>query len=292
MKSLLREPLFYFLLLGAVLFGAYQFASSGDMDEEPQGEIVISDGQIDALIQGFERVWQRLPTQQELDNLVQGYIREEIMYREALAMGLDRDDQIIRRRLQQKLEFLTDDIASLAEPTTEELEAFRLENAALYRKPSRFSLQHIYFNVNERRESAVADAVAVLESLQQQGDAESELDPSTLGDQLLMTPLQFELADENEIAREMGQQFVNTIKELPIGDWQGPVDSGFGIHLVRISQHIEGDLPPLAEIQAAVQRDWEAEQREQVNESFYLALREQYRVTFADPEATATQVEN
>ena len=146
----------YFLLLGAAMFGTYQLVSdAGFSGNQPLEEIVITEGHIDALILGFERVWQRPPTAQELDGLLQAHIREEVMYREALAMGLDRDDTIIRQRLQQKLAFLTEDIASLAEPTEGELEAFLATNQERFREQTRFSFEQVYFNASQRGRSGL-----------------------------------------------------------------------------------------------------------------------------------------
>ncbi|NKB34882.1 MAG: peptidyl-prolyl cis-trans isomerase [Pseudomonadales bacterium] len=282
LRTLLSEPLLYFLVLGVFMFAVYELVSDDTSDQQLQ-ELVVSDGQINALISGFERVWQRLPTQNELDALVQDYIREEIMYREALVMGLDRDDPLIRRRMQQKLQFLTDDIATLNEPTETELRAFLDENADQFRSPARFSLQHVYFNANERGESVRADAESALTEIQNQEDAEAR-SQILVGDPLLMTPTQFEAADENEIARVMGVQFLDALRILPSGSWQGPIQSGFGLHLVYISEYIEGDLPPLDQIRNDVQREWDEERRREANDTFYNALRERYIVTIADPQ--------
>lgn len=251
-------------------------------------EIVITEGQVDALILGFEKVWQRLPTQQELDGLLQGHIREEVMYREALLMGLDRDDAIIRRRLQQKLEFLTDDIASLDEPSEEELQTFLSENPELFREQVRFSFEHIYFNVSERGASAMTDAESTLVDLRQVHSTVSGensttvVDPTRLGDQLLMSETRFLNTDEREIRRALGSQFLGGLKALPVGSWQGPIESGFGLHLLKISERIEGDLPSLTEIRNVVEREWASLKRTETNEAFYAAMRARYIVTLAE----------
>ena len=210
MRTLLREPLLYFLLLGAAMFGSYRLVLR--CRDSPATthwkEIVITEGHIDALILGFERDWQRPPTEQELDGLVQAHIRGEVMYREALAMGLDRDDPIIRQRLQQKLAFLTEDIASLREPTEAELEAFLATTQERFREHTRFSFEQVYFNVSERGSSAEADAELLLAELRQPDttgpgdDSNSSIDTALLGDQLLLS--QFNNAYEREILRALG----------------------------------------------------------------------------------------
>ena len=216
MRTLSREPLLYFLLLGGLMFGVYNFVADNSSAGQQPTEIVITDGQVDALIQGFEKVRQRLPSQQELDGLLQDFVREEIMYREALAMGLDRDDSIVRRRLQQKLEFVSEDIATLDEPTDAELQTFLEENPDLFRQPTRFTLKHIYFNANARGESVRTDAESLLSSLRKQEDQSGSV--STLnasgqsGDPLLMTRSRFEMASESEVSGALGTQFLESVR--------------------------------------------------------------------------------
>ena len=291
MRTILREPLLYFLLLGAAMFGTYQLVSdAGFSGNQPLEEIVVTEGHIDALILGFERVWQRPPTEQERDGLVQAHIREEIMYREALAMGLDRDDPIIRQRLQQKLAFLTEDIASLAEPTEVELETFLATNTERFREQTRFSFEQVYFNVSERGSSAEADAELRLTELRKPNTTEpgensnSSIDTALLGDPLLLS--QFNKAYEREILRAMGSQFLQGLQSLPVGSWQGPIESSFGLHLVKLSERIEGIVPPLDDIRDLVSLDWMSAKREETNEASYTALRERYIVTLAEPTAS------
>ena len=288
MTKILREPLLYFLLLGAAMFGTYQMVSdAGFSGNQPLEEIVITEGHINALILGFERVWQRPPTAQELDGLLQAHIREEVMYREALAMGLDRDDTIIRQRLQQKLAFHTEDIANLAEPTEGELEAFLATNQERFREQTRFSFEQVYFNVSERGRSAEADAELQLADLRKSNttgpgeDSNSSIDTALLGDQLLLS--QFSKAYEREILRAMGSQFLGGLQSLPVGSWHGPIESGLGLHLVKLSERNEGIVTPLDDNRDLVSQDWMSAKREEANEAFYTALRERYIVTLAEP---------
>jgi len=287
MKTLLREPLLYFLLLGGLMFGVYDFVFDDANGEQQLAEIVITDGQVDALIQGFEKSRQRLPSQQELDGLLQGFVREEIMYREALAMGLDRDDPIVRRRLQQKLEFLSEDIATLDEPTDAELQAFLDDHPDLFLQPTQFTLEQIYFNSNARGSSVRSDAESLLQTLrarEKQSGSNSESNaPAQFGDPLLMTPSRFNVVSESEISRAFGAQFLEAVEDLPLGRWEGPVRSGLGLHLVFIHERNVGNLPPLAEIRKVVNREWESTKRRQANDAFYSAMRERYTVTLAEP---------
>ncbi len=291
MRNILREPLLYFLLLGAAMFGTYQLVSdAGFSGNQPLEEIVITEGHIDALIVGFERDWQRPPTEQELDGLLQAHIRGEVMYREALAMGLDRDDPIIRQRLQQKLAFLTEDVARLGEPTEAELEAFLATHQERFREQTRFSFEQVYFNVSERGSSAEADADFLLAELRQPDttgpgdDSNASIDTALLGDRLLLS--QFNKAYERQILRAMGSQFLAGLQSLPVGSWQGPIESDFGLHLVKLTERVEGIVPPLDDIRDLVSRDWTSAKREETNEASYSALRERYIVTLAEPTAS------
>lgn len=289
--KILREPLLHFLLLGSVMFGAYYFvAGQTSNNNEPREEIVVSEGQIDVLILGFEKVWQRLPTPRELEGLVQAHIREEVMYREALAMGLDRNDTIIRRRLQQKLEFLSEDIASLSTPTKEELEAFLAENPDRYRQQATVSFRQIYFNTSERGEQAETDAELLLNQLRDHSLDEDWI--AEAGDRLLMIQDIFQNTSERDIRRELGTEFVQELASLPTGSWQGPIKSGFGLHLVYIESYIPGVVPPLNEIQEAVFSEWTLQKREETNEAFYTALRENYTITVETDESSISNGKN
>jgi len=276
----LKEPLLHFLLLGGALFALFQSVGGFvSPDIEQTDEIVVTAGRIDSMSQYFGKVWQRPPTEQEIEGLIQEHIREEVLYREALAMGLDRDDMIVRRRLRQKIEFLSEDLASLDAPKEEELQAFLTAHPERFRRETRFSFRQVYLNANKRGQSAEADALALLAKLREQdGDA------ATIGDPLMIEH-RFENETEREISRALGSQFLQALLDTPTGSWQGPVTSGYGLHLVHISKRIDGKIPDLAEVREAVQREWTAAKRKQSNEAFYEMLRERYTISVASPKA-------
>ena len=276
MLKLVKDPLFHFLLIGVAFFVLFEWVGDDARTEINQAvEIVVTEGRIRALSQNFAKVWQRPPTEQELDGLIQDHIREEILYREALAMGLDRDDTIVRRRMRQKIEFLSEDIASLNEPSDEELQAFLAADPERFREETRFSFRQVYVDTNKRGKSAEADALSLLAELREHGG-----DASGVGDQL-MVEHRFDDEPEREVARALGSQFLNGIANCTIGSWQGPIQSGFGLHLVHVSERIDGRVPELAEVREAVEREWSAEARKKANEAFYEMLRERYTVTIA-----------
>lgn len=181
MSKLLKDPLFHFLLLGIGFFVLFEWVGGEAGTEINQTEeIVVTEGRIRSLSENFAKVWQRPPSEQELDGLIQDHIREEVLYREALAMGLDRDDTIVRRRMRQKIEFLSEDVANLREPSDEELRTFLESQPERFRSEARFTFRQVYLNAKKRGESAEADAIALLAELGEiGGDASGVGDPLT-----------------------------------------------------------------------------------------------------------------
>src|SRR6476620_6128894 len=167
MKRFIREPFLHFLLLGALIFIAHRFLSK--RIDDGSGRIVITQGQITSMVIGFSRTWQRPPTREELEGLIRDRVREEVYSREAKAMGLDRDDPIIRRLLQQKLEFVTDDVAAIAEPTDAELADYLKTHAASFRADRRFTFSQVYLDPNKHGDRLGQDANQLLIQLRRQG---------------------------------------------------------------------------------------------------------------------------
>lgn len=284
MTKLHKEPLFHFLLMGGALFLLFQFVAGGSEDENAQ--IVISEGRVQALMQSFGKVRQRPPSQEELDNLVQSYIREEVLYREALAMGLEKDDLIVRRRLTQKIAFLSEDMIALDEPDDAVLEAYLRENEERFRLQVRYSFRQVYLNAGKRRATLDTDIKEVLKTLRAQ-----EPEDEVVGDSL-MVKNSFTHASASDVARVLGERFVAGLDELTVGNnWQGPVPSGFGVHLVYLSERIEARAPSLEQVRADVVREWSAQQRQQANDKFFEILRARYQVTLPTGLSPAVPVE-
>jgi parvulin-like peptidyl-prolyl cis-trans isomerase-like protein len=247
--------------------------------DEP-GQIVISAGQIAAMAEGFARTWRRPPTREEIEGLIRDRVQEEVYYREALALGLEKDDAIIRRRLRQKMEFLTDDIAALAEPTDDELNAYLKAHADTFRVQRQFTFRHVYLNPDRRGDHLARDAGLLLAQLRQAGD---RADVSELGDSFLLAHT-FQSLPASEVVKQFGDAFAAKLGELSPGQWQGPVESGFGVHLVWVSDRTEGRVPALAEVRDVVRREWVNARRLKTNEKFYQDLLKHYAVTVERPE--------
>ena len=273
MNTWYREPLVHFLALGALLFGLYLLVND-DASTETDTQIVVTAADVEWLRQNWIRRWNRPPTLSELEGLVEAHIREEIYYREALALGLETDDTIIRRRLVQKMEFLSEDLGLLGEPPEEALRAFFEAHAEDYRLRPRLTFSHIYFNL-DRGESARRDAEMTLSALQ--ALASPPLSAPERGDDFML-PYEYTAQTPREIAQLFGQDFEQAILELESGAWSGPIASGYGLHLVYIATRTASDMPDLDQVREFVQRDFDNARREQMNESFFAMLRDRYDI--------------
>jgi len=269
-----REPLVHFLLIGAALF-LLSALVGGDGATSGEETITVGADDIEWLKSAWARQWRRPPTERELQGLVDNHIREEILYREALAMGLDRDDTIVRRRLVQKIEFLTEDLIDQLKPSEEELRRFFDENVESYRNPELRTFTHVYFSVDSRGESAVADAAAVLAGLSASGNPPQRA--PELGDRFMMQ-CDYPRRSETEVARHMGQEFARELFEVEPGRWQGPIRSGYGVHLALVSEVMGSSLPRFEEVRERVREDLQRQRRELANQGFYDGLRQRYEI--------------
>ena len=285
MKRLLREPLVHFLLLGAILFGAYSYAerAHGGIDQSTQIRLSIDD--ISQLVLAFRSQWRRDPAPEELRVLVEDRVREEVLYREALALGLDRDDTIVRRRMAQKIQFLVEDAAR--EPTREELATWYRANRGQFALPSRVSFRHLYFSPDRRGARARDDAAAALTKLAGQPEDWFRGKPRRCVHVSGALPRD-RAADF--LGKEFGPNFALAVAKLSPGSWQGPVEFGFGWHLVFIDVVIPGRVPAFEEVEDDVKQAWFAAQKALAWEKAYKEMRVKYTVQLptAAAEASAT----
>jgi len=277
-KRLLREPLVHFLVIGGLLFALYT-AVSGPAPV-PRNAIVIEPERIEQLAGGFEAVRGRPPTDDEMAALVEGFIREEVYYREAMALGLDRDDTIIRRRLQQKLEFLTDSGADLIEPAAGELEAYYEANARTYQVPPSIAFEQVYLGQSPAPERVSATLAALL--------ADPEVDQFELGERTFL-PAQMTLSDPEAIDRRFGAGFFAALEGLPQGQWSGPVGSGFGLHVVRVIDTLPASMPSLEDVREEVLLEWRAAKASELREIVFARFRERYEIVFPGNAAPGDQ---
>jgi hypothetical protein len=283
--KLLREPLVQFLVLGALLFAASSVISRYEGGGDTR-RIVITQGLVGHLSETFAAANQREPTADELRGLVDTYVRDEVYYREALALGLDKDDALIRQRLRAKMEFISEDVAAQAEPTDAQLTAYLKAHPEKFRVEERLSFDEVYFNPARRGAHLDADVTAVRASLNSSTAVSAPANAAALGDPLLVPST---VVDESldEVAKDFGETFAAALDKLPVGQWSGPVGSGFGVHLVYLRQRSERHAPQLSEVRDAVHREWAEERRVRANETFYATLLKRYTVTL-EPAAKAS----
>lgn len=286
MTRWLKEPLFHFLLIGAGLFMLYGWQT--DDNALPPDQIVFTEARVDQLINLWERKWQRLPTQQELQGLIEQQIREEVLYREALAMGLDKDDPVVRRRMSQKMEFISNDLASLAEPDDTQLQDYLDQHSEKFSIPGRISYSQVYLNASQRGEHVLTDAQKLLEEL---SSFTVDTDITMTGDSFMGG---YKFLDETDfgVVRLFGKAFALELFKLPVGEWTGPVESGYGLHLVRIDSRTDSRAPSLQQVRDKVRGEWLAEQQRMTNDLLYSEFRKRYEITIEGPVANSIEAGN
>jgi len=281
MKRLLSEPLLHFLLLGAGIFVAYGLLTKGiNPDRE---RIVVTQGQIASLTEGYARTWQRAPTREELEGLIRDRVQEETYVREAQALGLDQDDLIIRRRLRQKMEFVSEGLAAPAEPSEADLQAYLTAHAAQFSTEPRFSFRQVFLNPQQRGANLARDAERLLAGLNQAGGEARFADS---GDSIPLDPV-FDKTSSRAVGSLFGERFAAALGKLAPGRWQGPVESGYGVHLVLLSARNEGGPARLEAVREAVRREWMQAQQREASGKFRQTLLSKYQVIIEAPSAAS-----
>lgn len=261
----LREPLLHFCLAGALLFGVYDWL---DRDAgEPRSALRITSAEIEWLSATWERQRQRAPSDEELRRLVADYVREELLAREARALGLDEDDTVVRRRLAQKMEFLLQDAVLVAGPDDAELRRVHARDRSRYQSAAIVSFTQAFF-------STASDAERGLDALEAEPLAE-------LGDPTLLAR-EYLRADEETIANVFGSEFAEGLFRLEPGEWLGPLRSEYGFHLVRVTDRLAARPLPFEEVRERVHADWLRERKAHTEELLLRSLLEKYEVIVED----------
>lgn len=274
-KKAMREPLVHFLLIGAGLFLLFHF-TKGPAGDQPD-RIVITQVQVEQLKARFSRTWMRPPTKAEMAGLIDSLVRDEIYYREAVAMGLDRNDPSVRQRMRLKLEFLLEDLSTVAEPGDDVLTAYIKEHPDKFQVEARVSFRQVYLNPDKHPDME-ADAKRMLARLKR-GAA-----PGSVGDTTLVQD-EYSLATRSAIERQFGEPFARQLVALAPGAWTGPLYSGLGGHLVKVTERVEGRLPELAEVRNQVEREYLAQRRQELKDQTYAKLLERYEVVMEAPKS-------
>ncbi|MGE5164228.1 MAG: peptidyl-prolyl cis-trans isomerase [Sphingobacteriales bacterium] len=278
-KRWLREPLLHFLLIGLLLFGFYAYKNRGRGEAKSATQIVLSLDELATMEMYFESQWHRRPTPQEFQAMVEDKVKEEVLYREGLVMGLDKNDTIVKRRMAQKVQFLAEDMATAHEPSTAELKAWFEKNTDKFALPSRYSFRHVYFSPDKRGKNAQDDASNALAKIAGQREDSA----------LIASADRFMFQDyygdrtPSAIAKEFGPQFAVALEKIKPGSWQGPIESGFGWHLVFVDTVIPGRIPAFEEIESQAKTAWLGEQKAEAREKAYKSLRSKYTVLVPSP---------
>ena len=267
-RRLLQEPLLHFLLIGIALFVVHDQVAAPSRAGK---SIVVSEALVEQLARAYEARWTRKASGRELDALVEAHVRDEILYREGMALGLDRDDELIRRRVRQKFEVIAEEESARSMPSDADLEAYLTANAGRFIAPAKVSFEQIFFD----RHGPSADLERAI------GEARRALargaDPARLG-QASMLPGRVDSTAQPLVARDFGAEFARQLEAAPLGQWSGPIRSAFGAHLVRVTAREPAARPELDAVRQAVARDWEGERRERARDENYRKLRARYTV--------------
>jgi peptidyl-prolyl cis-trans isomerase C len=277
LQKLRHEPLIHFLFIGVALFALFGMVS--EPESEKDNRLVVTQAHVDRLTKTFQKRWNRTPGQNEVNFLVEGFIRQEILYREALAMGLEKDDAVVRRRMAQKIEFMFKDIATPPEPDDVQLQDYLKKHPKKFRRPARYTFSHVYLNADKRGDKVFDDAKQLLARLNQNTN---KSDLSAAGDALMLDHHYTDFS-EPEVARLFGRQFSEKLNTIGPGQWTGPLDSAYGVHLVNVQQRTDTRLPKLVEIRDQVKREYIFDRQRDTNEQFYNNLRKRYEVIVEQP---------
>lgn len=276
LRRLLREPLVHFLLIGAALFAGYSWLTPASA-QPSSNRIELTAADLNQLQVTWAAQWQRPPTPDEMRGLIETRVRQEILYREALSLGLDQGDEIIKRRLAQKMDFLAEDVSAIREPTQQELKAWFDKNSASFALPGRITFRHLYFSPDKRGDKAKRDADATLKGLS--AKAAGPENESTLADRFVDQNY-FADSSPEQISKVFGVKFSESLFSLTTsGSWQGPLESGLGWHLVWIEKITPGRVPAFDEVDSAqVKSEWISAQREETKRKAFAAIRNRYEI--------------
>lgn len=279
LRRWLREPLLHVLLIGAMLFAVYASLNPGAGERQDANRIVITADDVAQIQIAWMAQWRRLPTPDEMRNLVEGKIREEVLSREAAALGLDKDDTIVKRRLAQKMDFVMDDVAALREPTADELRRWFEQNAQGFALPSLVTFRHLYFSPDRRGTRARDDAADALRKLADRPEETPEL--AGLADRFMFQDFYAEQSPD-QVAGIFGTSFAQALTRLEQRKWQGPTESGLGWHLVWVEATTPGRVPAFEEIEATIKSAWTDEQRAKAKRKMFDGIRARYQIVLPE----------
>jgi peptidyl-prolyl cis-trans isomerase C len=276
---LLREPLVHFLLAGLALFAVYRLLHPEAVGDDASSHIVLTPDDLRQMSVAWLAQGRPPPTPEEMRSLVANRVREEILFREALALGLDQDDTIVRRRMVQKMEFLAQDMADLRDPSRAELETWFRQHAGRFAEPPRATFRNLYFSPDRRGAGARAAAQAALATLA--GKPMSAPEAGALADPFMFQDYYPERTTD-QVAKDFGPAFARALFEIEPGSWQGPIESGYGWHLLWVESFVPARVPTFEEVEPEVREAWVEEQRAEFERKAFDRMKARYTVVVPD----------
>ena len=276
-NRIVQSPAVHILALGLLLGLVLLFVQGAPTSGDEQRRVVVTVNDLAQLRVAFMRTWQREPTQQELRGELEKFIREEVLYREALARGYDRDDIVVRRAMQRKMEFLGQAQVGGEPPTDEEIQAYFSLREERYRIPTVMSFRQVYFSTESRKDRSEKDARGALDELRRVDPDTSQL--SRWGDAVMLQSY-YPDQTEQDVAALFGEEFSTAIISLEPGQWEGPLPSGYGLHVVRVDRREDSRIPEWTEVRGRVVTDMEYEARNAAKEQVFQEIAQQYQVIF------------
>jgi PPIC-type PPIASE domain len=275
-RKLLVEPMLHFLLMGIALFVGYRSMAPGDSAGR---RIVITQGVVDDLVTQHVAAKGRNPSSTELNHLIESYVRDEILYREGVRLGLERDDIVVKRRVRQKIEMIAEEDASTRAPTDADLSAYLTANQARFVQPAILTFEQVFIGESTSGPGVVHAVALTREALRKGADPEELGKPTLLPHRMTRTAADL-------VAREFGASFAAALEKAPVGEWVGPIDSSFGAHYVRVSNRTPAVAPQLTAVRDQVVREWENERRQRARNDAYTKMRGEYQVSIETKLAT------
>lgn len=272
LRVMLREPLLHFAIIGTLMFAGYAMLAQQPGDEGTN-RIVVDAPLIERLERDFARQWRRPPDSVEREGLIQAYLREEVLYREALARGLDRNDGVVRQRLARKMEaFAIINAGVPDEPSETDLRAHFDKHIERFATSEQVSFTHVFLDRDSRGDRLYADALAILDRLRA-----SDANAVRLGD-VPFTRSSYEGTTKREVSRQLGRNFARQLFELGTGTWQGPIQSGFGLHLVLLTERMPSRNPAFEDVALEIRRSHAESQRREIRSAVFAEMRRRYVV--------------
>jgi len=280
----LREPLLHFVLIGLALFAVYRLLQPSGAGQNDAKKIVLTEDDLTQMTVTWRAQGRPPPTEKELQSLLEEKIRQEVLYREALALGLDKDDTIVKRRMVQKMDFLADDLSDLREPNREELKTWFTKNSERFSVPGRASFRHLYFSFDKHGQQTAQAATEALKKID--GKPSDSPDAAKLADPFMFQDYYGDRSFD-EIAKTFGPSFAKALFQLKPGSWQGPIESGYGWHVVFMDLLTPARIPEFEEVEADVKTAWVGEQRAEFKRKAFEAMKSGYEIVI--PKAPANQ---